>query len=126
MRHVNGRLERRSEGKGVLERLIKECDVLVENFAPGAMDRMGLTWERIHELNPRMIYASLSAYGETGPDAGREGFDAVTWWARSGLMDLVRAQGAAPGGSTQGGESADPHGSVDPPAGTCGTKNRPP
>ncbi|MDE2516876.1 MAG: formyl-CoA transferase, partial [Rhodospirillales bacterium] len=50
-------------GKAVLERLVKHCDVLVENFAPGALDRMGLTWERIQQLNPRMIVASIKGFG---------------------------------------------------------------
>jgi formyl-CoA transferase len=50
-------------GKEVLERLIKHCDVLVENFAPGAIDRMGFTWERIQALNPRMIVASVKGFG---------------------------------------------------------------
>ena len=47
------------KGKEILERLVKTCDVLVENFAPGALDRMGFSWERIQELNPRMIMASV-------------------------------------------------------------------
>src|SRR3569832_2019219 len=51
------------KGKQVLERLVKECDVLVENFAPGALDRMGFGWERIQELNPRMIMASVKGFG---------------------------------------------------------------
>lgn len=51
------------EGKQVLETLIQQCDVLVENFAPGALDRMGFTWERIQELNPRMIVASVKGFG---------------------------------------------------------------
>ncbi len=51
------------DGKKVLERLIKTCDVLVENFAPGALDRMGFSWERIQELNPRMILASVKGFG---------------------------------------------------------------
>jgi formyl-CoA transferase len=51
------------KGKEILERLVKYCDVLVENFAPGALDRMGLSWERVHELNPRMIYASVKGFG---------------------------------------------------------------
>ncbi|MEL6747163.1 MAG: formyl-CoA transferase [Pseudomonadota bacterium] len=51
------------DGKEVLERLIKTCDVLVENFAPGALDRMGFSWERIQELNPRMIMASVKGFG---------------------------------------------------------------
>jgi formyl-CoA transferase len=51
------------QGMRVLEALIKKCDVLVENFAPGALDRMGLTWERINKLNPRMIVASIKGFG---------------------------------------------------------------
>ncbi len=57
---LNGKNE---TGKAVLERLVKSCDVLVENFAPGALDRMGFTWEHIHELNPRMIVASIKGFG---------------------------------------------------------------
>jgi len=51
------------EGKEVLTRLIEECDVMVENFAPGALDRMGFSWERIQEINPRMILASIKGFG---------------------------------------------------------------
>jgi formyl-CoA transferase len=51
------------QGKRVLDALIKTCDVLVENFAPGALDRMGLTWDHIHKLNPRMIVASIKGFG---------------------------------------------------------------
>ncbi|HXW48396.1 MAG TPA: CoA transferase, partial [Xanthobacteraceae bacterium] len=51
------------KGKEILDRLIKQCDVLVENFAPGALDRMGLTWDHIHKLNPRMIVAAVKGFG---------------------------------------------------------------
>ncbi|MGA8615042.1 MAG: formyl-CoA transferase [Xanthobacteraceae bacterium] len=51
------------KGREILDRLVKYCDVLVENFAPGALDRMGLTWEHIHKLNPRMIVASVKGFG---------------------------------------------------------------
>ncbi|HWN52283.1 MAG TPA: formyl-CoA transferase [Xanthobacteraceae bacterium] len=51
------------KGKEILERLIQHCDVLVENFAPGALDRMGLTWDYIHKTNPRMIVASVKGFG---------------------------------------------------------------
>ena len=51
------------KGKEIIERLIKTCDVLVENFAPGALDRMGFTWEHVHKLNPRMIVASVKGFG---------------------------------------------------------------
>jgi len=54
---------KKPEGKALLERLIKYCDVLVENFAPGALDRMGFTWERIQQLNPKMIVASVKGFG---------------------------------------------------------------
>ncbi len=52
-----------AQGLAVLDRLIKTCDVLVENFAPGALERMGLTWEHIHAVNPRMIVASVKGFG---------------------------------------------------------------
>jgi formyl-CoA transferase len=52
-----------AKGKEILDRLVKHCDVLVENFAPGALDRMGLTWEHIHKLNPCMIVASVKGFG---------------------------------------------------------------
>src|SRR5579864_1316054 len=52
-----------AEGKEVLEGLVKACDVLVENFGPGVLDRMGLTWERLQQLNPRLIYASVKGFG---------------------------------------------------------------
>jgi formyl-CoA transferase len=51
------------KGKAILEALVRKCDVLVENFAPGALDRMGFTWERINQLNPRMIVASVKGFG---------------------------------------------------------------
>jgi formyl-CoA transferase len=54
---------KKPQGKQVLERLIKHCDVLVENFAPGALDRMGFSWERIKELNPKMVVASVKGFG---------------------------------------------------------------
>ncbi|MFC9648323.1 formyl-CoA transferase [Streptomyces sp. NPDC056937] len=55
------------EGKEVMEKLIGEADVLVENFAPGAMDRMGLPWEHIQELNPRLIYGSVKGFNDDSP-----------------------------------------------------------
>jgi formyl-CoA transferase len=51
------------KGKEIFTRLLEECDVMVENFAPGAIDRMGFTWERIQEINPRLIYASVKGFG---------------------------------------------------------------
>ncbi len=64
------------KGKAVLERLVEHCDVLVENFAPGALDRMGFSWERIQEINPRMIYASVKGFGP-GPYADLKVYENV-------------------------------------------------
>src|SRR5579871_5473622 len=64
------------KGKEILDRLIKHCDVLVENFAPGALDRMGLTWEHIHKLNPRMIVASVKGFGP-GPYEDRKVYENI-------------------------------------------------
>ena len=55
------------EGKEVMEKLIRDADVLVENFAPGAMDRMGLSWEHIQELNPRLIFGSVKGFNDDSP-----------------------------------------------------------
>ena len=54
---------KKPEGSKIFTKLIKECDVMVENFAPGALDRMGFSWEKIQEINPRMIYASVKGFG---------------------------------------------------------------
>ena len=83
-------------GRDVLERLIRQCDIYITNQPFTTRRALRLNYEDIAPLNERMIYASLTAYGEEGPDIDGEGFDAVAWWARSGLMDLVRAPGAAP------------------------------
>ena len=58
-----------AEGKKILEQLIRGADVLVENFAPGALDRMGFTWERIQELNPRLVFGSVKGFSEESPYA---------------------------------------------------------
>lgn len=52
------------QGKEIFTRLIASCDVLTENFAPGALDRMGFSWERIQEINPRIVYASIKVLGQ--------------------------------------------------------------
>ena len=65
------------EGKAILEQLIREADVLVENFAPGAMDRMGFTWEHIQELNPRIIFGSVKGFSEGSPYADLKVYENV-------------------------------------------------
>jgi crotonobetainyl-CoA:carnitine CoA-transferase CaiB-like acyl-CoA transferase len=79
----------------VLERLVRWADVLVTNFPPPTRARLRLDYEDLAGLNPRLIYADVTGFGESGPDAAKPGFDATAYWARSGLMDLTR-QGSAP------------------------------
>lgn len=93
---------RTEEGKELLRDLIRECDVYVTNQPLPMRRRFGLTYEDLAPVNPRMIFASLTAYGEQGPDKDREGFDLVAYWSRTGLMDVVRAQGAEPAQSVPG------------------------
>ncbi|MBV9017513.1 MAG: CoA transferase, partial [Alphaproteobacteria bacterium] len=82
-------LDLRSErGRAVLYRLVKDSDVFITNYPPPARRRLGITYEELAPLNERLIYASFTGYGETGPEANKPGFDATAWWARTGLMDL--------------------------------------
>ena len=90
------------EGKAILRKLVARCDVYVTNHPLHMRRRLGFTYEELKPLNPRMIYASLTAYGEHGPEKDREGFDLVAYWSRSGLMDAVRAPGAKPAHSLPG------------------------
>lgn len=90
------------EGIGILHQLIADCDVYITNH-PLAMRRaLGLEYEDLAPLNERMIYASLTAYGEEGPEKDREGFDLVAYWGRAGLMDLVRTGDSPPAQSLPG------------------------
>jgi formyl-CoA transferase len=79
------------EGQAVLHRLAGEADVFITNFPPAVRERLGLTYARLAPLNERLIYASFTGYGEKGEEANKPGFDSNAYWARSGLMDLVRA-----------------------------------
>jgi crotonobetainyl-CoA:carnitine CoA-transferase CaiB-like acyl-CoA transferase len=81
----------RPEGQAVLRRLVAEADVFITNFPPAVRERLGLTFAQLGPLNDRLIYASFTGYGEKGEEANKPGFDSNAYWARSGLMDLVRA-----------------------------------
>lgn len=79
---------RAPEGVDIMRKLLKNADVLLENFRPGVMDRMGLSYEAIHVLNPKLIYCSISGYGQKGPLWDKPGFD-VMIQAESGFMDIT-------------------------------------
>jgi formyl-CoA transferase/CoA:oxalate CoA-transferase len=77
-----------AEGREILDRLIARADVFVENFRPGTLDRAGFGWEAVHARHPRVVYASISGYGQTGPRRSEAGYDAVMQ-AEGGLMSVT-------------------------------------
>jgi crotonobetainyl-CoA:carnitine CoA-transferase CaiB-like acyl-CoA transferase len=90
-------------GQSVLHRLVTRADVFITNYPPPVRRRLAITYDELAPLNNRLIYASFTGYGETGPEADKPGFDATAWWARSGLMHLVRAgEQASPARSLPG------------------------
>lgn len=78
-----------------LRHLVDEADVLVEQFRPGVMDRLGLGYEKVHERNPRLVYCSITGYGQDGPRAGRAGHD-LNYLADTGVLDLTRDSARGP------------------------------
>ena len=89
------------EGKEILKELVKKVDVLVENFRPGTMEKLGLGYEVLKEINPHLIYASSTGYGQTGPYSQRPAYDAVVQ-AMGGIMSIT---GQADGVPTRVGTS---------------------
>lgn len=79
---------RHSEGKALVTDLLRRADVLVENFSPGVIDKLGFSWDVVHSLNPRLVMASVSALGQTGPLAKVPGFD-FTGQAYSGVASMA-------------------------------------
>ncbi len=86
-------------GMDILRKLVAGCDVFITNQPYSVRESLGITYEDLKPLNPKMIYASLTAYGEKGLERQRKGFDQLAYWARSGLMELMREPGTRP---TQG------------------------
>lgn len=76
------------KSKAVLTELIKQCDVLIENFAPGVIARLGFDWETVHKLNPKLVMCSMSAFGQTGPLSHLPGFDYIAQ-AYAGVTSVI-------------------------------------
>jgi formyl-CoA transferase len=79
------------EGQQILHRLVASADVFITNFPLPVRHRLGMAAADLLPLNPRLIYGSFTAYGEEGEEAAKTGFDSTAYWARTGLMDMVRA-----------------------------------
>ncbi|NWG45653.1 MAG: CoA transferase [Alphaproteobacteria bacterium] len=90
------------EGRRALEALVARADVFVTNYPHRVVEKLRLRYEDLAPLNDRLVYGWMTAYGETGPEAGRPGFDVLAYWARSGLMDILREPGAPPVASMPG------------------------
>ncbi len=86
---------RSDEGKGVLRRMVETADIVAENFRPGVMDRLGLGYDELSQINPRLVYASISGFGGSGPYRNRGGFDLVAQ-GMSGLMSITGFPGGPP------------------------------
>ena len=80
------------EGKEILMGLVEKSDVLIQNFRPGAIERLGFDWYTCHALNPRLIYASVSGYGQSGPSKERPAYD-ILLQGEGGLMSITGAEG---------------------------------
>ncbi len=90
------------EARDALLALVARADVFLTNQPPARIERLRLGYGELSAVNPRLVYASLTGYGDEGEEANKLGFDINAWWARSGLMDVVRAPGAPPTGSVPG------------------------
>jgi len=77
-------------GQQILKKLVLTADVFITNFPHKVRDRLGIGFEALRAINPRLVYASFTAYGEVGEERDRQGFDVTAWLGRSGLMDLLR------------------------------------
>ena len=82
-------------GQKIIRRLITHADVFVENFRPTVAEKLGLGWTSVHRMNPKLIYASISAYGQKGPDRLRPGYDALLQ-ARTGLLSVTGYENQPP------------------------------
>ena len=86
---------RSEEGLELIKSLAKECDVLVENFKPGSMNAMGLNYEKLSDINPRLIYMSITGFGRDGPSSDQPGFDQIAQ-GYSGLMSVTGSDESGP------------------------------
>src|SRR5215469_5389673 len=84
------------DSRKVLEKLIKWADVMVTNFPPKVKKGLGFSTEMVESLNPRLIWAEITGYGDDGPEAEKPGFDITAYWARTGLMQVTHDEDSPP------------------------------
>jgi crotonobetainyl-CoA:carnitine CoA-transferase CaiB-like acyl-CoA transferase len=84
------------EAQEILQRLVRWADVMVVNYPPKVKKTLGIAYEAMSSVNPLLIYADLTGYGMSGPEADKPGFDLTAYWARSGLMEVTHDAGSPP------------------------------
>jgi crotonobetainyl-CoA:carnitine CoA-transferase CaiB-like acyl-CoA transferase len=90
----------RAEGQAIVRGLARQCDVLAENYKVGDLERYGLDYPSLHALNPRLVYCSITGYGQSGPYSGRAGYDPIAQ-AMGGLMSVTGERDSVAGGGPQ-------------------------
>ena len=103
MWHLNNRNKRgvaidlkSPDAAKIVERLARWADVFIVNTPHPAREKLKLNYDHVAQFNPRLIYADITGYGDTGPDAALPGFDLTAYWSRTGLLSLLRDAGAPP------------------------------
>jgi len=84
------------EGQDLIREMVKDADVFLTNVRPGGLARSGLDYAALKQINPRLVYCSLTGYGLEGPDADRPGFDIASFWSRTGVASLTIPKGGEP------------------------------
>ena len=97
-------------GREILYELVRSADVLMTNYEPATLTKLKIDYDSLKDMNPKLIYASLSGYGAVGPDKEARGFDFTAAWARTGVQHLQCEPGASP--------TMAPNGMMDRAAGT--------
>lgn len=87
---------KKEKGKKIVYRLIESADVFVSNFRSGALKKLGMDYDTLSKINPKLIYGHANAYGQKGPESERGGFDETAFWARGGIMGILGEPSAPP------------------------------
>src|SRR5467141_807362 len=83
------------QGRAVLLRLVRDCDVLLESFRPGVLERLGVGYERLHEVNPALVYCAITGYGQDGPYRDRVGHD-INYIGYGGVLGIIGPKDGPP------------------------------
>ena len=93
---------RQRAGKDIVYKLVREYGVFITNYQAGSLERLGMDYETLRAVNPRLIYGIVSAYGTVGPDKDMPGYDFAAGWARSGIQDMLSIPDVPPPASRPG------------------------